>query len=85
MKKIITALLLTGALAGCETQGQSALAGTLAGATAGAILSDDKNRGRNTVLGGIAGASAGVVISQARNGNCVYERSDGSRYTAACP
>jgi len=85
MRKLVTVLLMTGFIAGCETSGQSTLAGSAAGATLGAVLSDDDNRGRNAVLGGIAGAAAGVVVHNSRDGSCVFQRNDGSRYTAACP
>jgi uncharacterized membrane protein len=84
MKKLLVALPLIAALAGCQTN-QGALTGAAVGATGGAILADDDDRVTGALVGGAIGAAAGNYIGRNNNGNCVYENSAGQRYTAACP
>lgn len=85
MKKLLIAFPLVAALAACETTGQSTITGAAAGAALGAAVSNDDDRVKGALVGAAAGAAAGNYIGVTQNGNCVYQRADGSRYTAACP
>jgi len=85
MKKLLFAVPLIAALAACETQNQSTAAGALTGAALGAAVSNDSDNIKGAVIGGIAGAAVGNYLGRTQSGACVYQRPDGSRYTAACP
>jgi len=85
MKKYLIALPLIAALAACETQDQTLAASTLAGAVIGATVSGGNDKAKGAIIGGAAGLAAGSLISRQQNGQCTYQRTDGSRYTAACP
>ena len=82
MRKIWVMLPVVGLLAACETQQQNTLAGAAAGAAIGSAVADDDLTG--AVIGGVAGAAAGSMIGQNTAGQCLYRRSDGSTFTAAC-
>lgn len=82
MKKLLILLPMVGLLAACETQQQNTLGGAAAGAAIGAAIADDDLTG--AVIGGVAGAAAGSMIGTNSAGQCVYRRSDGSTFTAAC-
>ena len=83
IKKILIALPLVALVAGCQTN-QGALTGAALGAATGAAVSGDDDRTTGALIGGAVGAAAGNFVSQSGN-TCVYQRPDGSRYTAACP
>lgn len=89
MKKTLLVLPMMAALAACDTPGQSALAGAATGAAIGSVVSADNDRLEGALVGGAvgaaAGAAAGTFLGRTQSGNCVYQRRDGSRYTAACP
>lgn len=85
MKNIFLALPIVAALAACETTGQTTITGAAAGAALGAAVSNDDDKVKGALLGAAAGAAAGNYIGVTQNGNCIYQRADGSRYTAACP
>ncbi|GAA6176344.1 glycine zipper 2TM domain-containing protein [Sulfitobacter pacificus] len=85
MKKLLLSLPLIAALAACADQQTSTLAGAAVGASAGAAVSGDDDKILGALVGGAAGAAAGSYIGQTQSGSCVYQRPDGSRYTAACP
>ncbi|MEM6305750.1 MAG: hypothetical protein AAF744_13615 [Pseudomonadota bacterium] len=85
MKKVLIALPMIGALAACDTRDGTLAASTLTGAALGAAVSGSSDRTRGAIIGGAAGLAAGSVIARQQNGQCVYQRSDGSRYVAACP
>ena len=89
MKKTLLALPLIAALAACETTEQSALAGAATGAAIGSAVAADNDRLEGALVGGVvgaaAGAAAGTYLGRTQSGNCLYQRRDGSRYTAACP
>ena len=85
MKKLLIALPMIAALAACETQNQSTAAGALTGAALGAAVSNDSDNAQGAIIGGIAGAAAGNYLGRTQAGSCIYQRPDGSRYTAACP
>ena len=85
MKKFMLIAASVTLLAGCETQGQSTLAGAATGAAIGAAVSDDEAKG--AVIGGVAGGLAGNYLGRAQNnpGQCVYEDAFGRRYVDDCP
>lgn len=85
MKKFLMALPMIAALAACDTQTQSTLTGAAAGAALGAAVSGDDDKVAGALIGGAAGAAAGNYVGRTQAGACVYQRPDGSRYTAACP
>ncbi|MCX7558507.1 glycine zipper 2TM domain-containing protein [Sulfitobacter sp. F26204] len=86
MKKLLLSLPLMAALAACATDQQtSTLAGAAVGAAAGAAVSGDDDKVVGALVGGAAGAAAGSYIGRTQSGSCVYQRPNGSRYTAACP
>jgi Glycine zipper 2TM domain len=72
------------ALSACQTPEQTTMAGAAAGAVIGATVADGDDALQGAVIGGIAGAAAGALIGRTSTGRCVYRRSDGSRYVAAC-
>lgn len=84
MRKFLLILPLTALIAGCQTQGQTTMAGAAAGAALGSVVAGDNNRLEGAVIGGIAGAAAGSLIGQDNQGRCVYRRNDGSKFVAAC-
>lgn len=82
MKKIFVVLPLVGLLTACETQQQNTLAGAAAGAAIGSVVADDNLTG--AVIGGVAGAAAGSLIGRNTAGQCLYRRSNGTTFAAAC-
>ena len=87
MKKLYLAIPMIAALAACEpgNPNQGALTGAALGAAAGAAVSGSDDRVAGALIGGAAGAAAGNYHGRTQSGSCVYQRPDGSRYTAACP
>lgn len=87
MNKFLMALPLIGALAACEpgNPNQGALTGAALGAATGAAVSSSDDRVAGALIGGAAGAAAGNYIGRASSGQCIYENSQGQRYTADCP
>jgi len=73
------------ALAACETQDRTLAASTLAGAAVGATVSGSNDKAKGAIIGGAAGLAAGSVINRQSNGNCLYQRTNGTQYSAACP
>lgn len=85
MKKFLMILPLVAGLAACETQEQSQVAGTLAGAALGAAVSSDDDKPQGIIIGGLTGLAAGTLIGQRdAQGRCLYQRPDGTRYYASC-
>ncbi len=79
MKKILIAIPLALAIAGCDTA-----AGPIAGGAAiGAIVADDDNRTEGAALGALAGAM--VAGAQRQQDTCRYRNtSTGEVFTAPC-
>jgi len=84
MKKFFIAMPMVAALAACETQDGTLAASTLTGAAIGATVSGSNDKAKGAIIGGAAGLAAGTVINRQQNGSCVYERPNGTRYTASC-
>ena len=85
MKIYLLALPLIGLLAACETQDQALLATTATGAILGAAVSSDEDRLTGALIGSAAGLAAGaLLLGKNQRGDCIYERPDGSRYSARC-
>lgn len=74
------------ALAGCETQNQTqaTAVGAATGAAIGGLTSGSVG---GAIIGGATGAAAGNLIGRAADaqGQCIYQRPNGTRYRAACP
>ncbi len=85
MKKVLFFLPLIAALAACETTSDSTAVGALAGAAIGASVSGSDDKVQGALIGAALGGAAGNYIGKTQNGDCVYQRADGSRYLAACP
>jgi hypothetical protein len=94
IKKAIVAVLMTAALAGCETQTegqQRATTGALLGGAGGALVGQAiGGNTKSTVIGAASGALLGAVVGSAttpqRRGDqlCRYQDRYGRIYTAPC-
>jgi outer membrane lipoprotein SlyB len=95
IKKAILAVLMTAALAGCETQTESqqrATTGALIGGAGGALVGQAiGGNTKSTVIGAASGALLGAVVGSATTPQprgqqlCRYRDLDnGSIYTAPC-
>ena len=83
MNRFILILPVLGLVAACDPLQQTQLAGTVGGAAVGALVTpNDPTQG--ALIGGVVGLAAGSMIGYNASGQCVYQRPDGSRYTAAC-
>lgn len=85
MKKIMMVLPMIAALAACDTPDGRLAASTLAGAAVGASVSGSSDRTKGAIIGGAAGLAAGTLINRGTNGNCTYQRPNGTTYMSACP
>ncbi|MCT2579152.1 MAG: glycine zipper 2TM domain-containing protein [Mesorhizobium sp.] len=94
IKKVFVAVLMTAALAGCETQTegqQRATTGALIGGAGGALVGQAiGGNTKSTVIGAASGALLGAVVGSAttpqRRGEqlCRYRDRYGQIYTAPC-
>ena len=84
MTRILLTLSLVAALAACETPEQTQITGAATGALLGAAVSSDHDRAKGALIGGAVGLAAGALIGHDRNGRCVYQRRDGSRFVDDC-
>ena len=84
MRKIYLLIPVFAILAGCEDMSQNQLVGTTGGAAIGAIVTPH-NPLQGALIGGAVGLVAGTYLGKDASGNCVYQRSNGTRYLAACP
>ena len=84
MRKFLLILPRPALIAGCQTQDQTTLAGAAAGAALGSVVAGDSNRLEGAVIGGIAGAAAGSLIGRDNQGQCIYRRSNGTKFVGAC-
>ena len=83
MKKIILMLPLLGMMAACDSLTQKEQIGTAGGAVVGALVTPG-NPVAGAAIGGAVGLAGAALIEHASNGRCVYQRPNGSRYTANC-
>jgi Glycine zipper 2TM domain len=86
MKKFLMILpMLTLGLAACQTEGQNAAVGGLAGAAVGAAVSDNETQG--ALIGAAVGVAASTLVRPANaQGQCTYRNTrTGQTYLAACP
>lgn len=82
MRKVIVALAMTAAVAGCTTTERDVGTGAALGAAAGAIIGGDVG---SAVVGAAAGAAAGAFVRYAvRDGYCVYRAGNGRLYEDRC-
>lgn len=82
MRKVILALAMTAAVAGCTTTERDVGTGAALGAAAGALISGDVG---GAVVGAGVGAAAGAFVRYAvRDGWCVYRGRHGRLYEAPC-
>ena len=81
----VAATALTG-LSACTSTEKGAVGGAIAGAVVGqAIGRSPEATLAGAAIGAAGGALAGELIGRQANGNCVYQRADGSQFIARCP
>lgn len=83
MTRILMALPVMALLAGCGDYTQSQIGGAAGGAALGAVVTPH-NRLQGALIGSAVGLAAGSLMGHTATGECLYERPDGTRYTAAC-
>lgn len=84
MKKYFLLFPLALSLAACETQDQTTLASTAAGAAIGAAVSDNELQG--AAIGGIVGLAAATLLGRSASNpdQCVYQDRYGRKFVADC-
>lgn len=85
MKRLALVIPMIAALAACDTPDGRLAAATVTGAVIGASVSGSNDKAKGAIIGGAAGLAAGTLINRGQNGNCTYQRPNGSTYIAACP
>ncbi|WP_223477322.1 hypothetical protein [Oricola indica] len=80
--KSIAVLAVIGSLAGCTTAEQTATGGALIG---GAIGAATTGKIGGAAIGAFIGGVGGYLLGRSSNGQCRYQRPDGSVFIAACP
>lgn len=83
MRKFFLMLPVLGLVAACDTMTKNQQVGTLGGAVLGAVVTPG-NPVEGAAIGGAVGLVAGTLVGHASSGGCLYQRPDGTRYTAAC-
>jgi YMGG-like Gly-zipper len=83
MTRFLLIVPMMGLVAACDPLQQSQLGGTVGGAAIGALITPE-NPEKGAVIGGAIGLAAGSMIGYTASGQCVYQRSDGSRYVGVC-
>ena len=83
MNRILLSLSVLGLLGACDQLSQEQMFGTLGGAAVGAAVTPH-NPVQGALIGSAVGLAAGSLIGRTTTGQCLYQRADGSRYTAAC-
>ena len=84
MQKLLWIIPVAALLAGCDPINSQQAFGTAGGVALGAVATpDDPLRG--ALIGGTVGLIAGTVLSRQANGQCTWQRPDGSQYLAPCP
>ena len=90
MKKIliagfVAAIAMSG-LSACTTTEKGAVGGAVAGAVAGQLIGRSPEATlTGAAIGAVGGAIAGELIGRQANGNCVYQRADGTQFIGRCP
>ncbi len=88
MRKILMGLPVLAALAGCDGTNMgltnNQMIGTAGGAAIGALVTP-VNPIQGAAIGGAVGLAAASLMGKDPKGGCLYQRSDGTRYSAACP
>jgi CDP-diglyceride synthetase len=88
MKHLVWMLPLLGLVAACDTAQGNQMLGTATGAALGAAVAPDGKKTEGALIGATAGLIAGSMIAPATptsSGQCLWERPDGTRYSAPCP
>ena len=83
MNRILMVLPLLGSLAACDQLSNQQLASTAGGAALGAIVTPH-NPVQGALIGSAVGLAAGSLLGHTSGGQCLYQRANGSQYTAAC-
>ncbi len=84
MRNLILIAPVVALLTGCVGMTQDQMAGTAGGAVIGAVVTPN-DRLQGALIGGAVGLAAVTLLGYDAQGNCVYQRADGSRYAAVCP
>ncbi len=85
MKKLAWMLPVLGLVAACDTLEGTQLATSATGAAVGAAVSGNGDKTEGALIGATAGLIAGTLLGQTANGQCVYQRADGTQYITNCP
>ena len=90
MKNTLFAALVVlssvGLLSACTTTEKGAVGGAVAGALIGqAVGGNTESTLIGAAIGGVGGAVAGELVGRQKNGNCVYQRANGTQFIAKCP
>ena len=82
----VIALSSVGMLSACTTTEKGAVGGAVAGALIGqAVGGNTQSTLIGAGIGAVAGGVAGELIGRQKNGNCVYQRPNGTQFIAKCP
>ena len=71
-------------VAACSTLEGTQIAGTATGAVVGAALAPPGMQTTGAVIGATAGLVAGTLLGQTASGLCLWQRADGTQFTAPC-
>lgn len=84
MNRYLLLIPLSLSLAACQTQDQTTLASTAAGAAIGAAVSDNELQG--AAIGGIVGLAAATLLGRSSTNpdKCVYQDRYGRKFVADC-
>jgi uncharacterized membrane protein len=89
MKKMLIAAFALASVTGlsaCTTTEKGAVGGAVAGAIVGqAVGGNTQSTLVGAAIGAAGGAIAGELIGRQANGNCVYQKADGTQFIAKCP
>lgn len=81
MKKLAILAVVVLGLSACTATERGAVTGGAIGAGAGLLATGNST---GALVGAAAGSVVGALIGKSRDGRCIYERRDGSRYKARC-
>lgn len=85
MKKFLWILPVVALVSGCDQMSNSQMIGAAGGAAVGAAVTPN-NAVTGALLGSAVGLAAGTYLGRDTTSNqCLWERPDGTRYTANCP
>ena len=84
MRNLVWLLPVLYLVAACDTVQGNQLAGTATGAALGAAIAPPGSKTEGALIGATAGLIAGSIVTPMAPGMCLWQRSDGSQFTAPC-